>query len=124
MIGSWEVPASWFLSFPAICVILLSPVFGWIWLKLGAARAFDAGEARLGLVFGAIGFVVMALAAIGTRGGTVKVAPWWLLTTYFIHTVGELCLSPVGLSASPSSLRVGWWDSSWEPSSWATRSAT
>jgi POT family proton-dependent oligopeptide transporter len=99
MIGAWEVPASWFLSFPAICVILLAPVFGWIWLKLGRREPSMPAKLGLGLVFGGIGFVVMVLAAIGTQGGSVKVAPWWLLTTYFIHTVGELCLSPVGLSS-------------------------
>ncbi len=99
MIGSWEVPASWFLSFPAICVILLAPVFGTIWLKLGRREPSMPAKLGFGLVFGALGFVVMVLAAIGTRGGTARVAPWWLLTTYFIHTVGELCLSPVGLSS-------------------------
>jgi POT family proton-dependent oligopeptide transporter len=99
MIGSWEVPASWFLSFPAICVILLAPVFGWIWLKLGRREPSMPAKLGFGLVFGGLGFVVMVLAAIGTQGGAVRVAPWWLLTTYFIHTVGELCLSPVGLSS-------------------------
>jgi POT family proton-dependent oligopeptide transporter len=99
MIGSWEVPASWFLSFPAICVILLAPVFGWIWLKLGRREPSMPAKLGCGLVFGGLGFVVMVLAAVGTRGGAVRVAPWWLLTTYFIHTVGELCLSPVGLSS-------------------------
>jgi len=99
MIGSWEVPASWFLSFPAICVILLAPVFGALWLKLGRREPSMPAKLGCGLVFGGLGFVVMVLAAIGTRGGTARVAPWWLLTTYFIHTVGELCLSPVGLSS-------------------------
>jgi POT family proton-dependent oligopeptide transporter len=99
MIGSWEIPASWFLSFPAICVILLAPVFGNLWLKLGRREPSMPAKLGLGLVFGGLGFVVMVFAAIGTRGGAAKVAPWWLLTTYFIHTVGELCLSPVGLSS-------------------------
>lgn len=53
----------------------------------------------LGLVLLAIGLFVMVVAAVQTRGGTVKVGPWWLILTYFIHTVGELCLSPVGLSS-------------------------
>jgi len=99
MIGSWEIPASWFLSFPAICVILLAPVFGNLWLKLGRREPSMPAKLGTGLVFGGLGFVVMVFAAIATRGGAAKVAPWWLLTTYFIHTVGELCLSPVGLSS-------------------------
>jgi POT family proton-dependent oligopeptide transporter len=53
----------------------------------------------LGLVLLAIGMFVMVVAATNTHGGADKVGPWWLVTTYFIHTVGELCLSPVGLSS-------------------------
>jgi POT family proton-dependent oligopeptide transporter len=99
MVGSWEIPASWFLSFPGVCVILLAPVFGWIWLKLGRREPSMPAKLGFGLVFLAIGFVVMVVAATRTQGGAVRVAPGWLLLTYIIHTVGELCLSPVGLSS-------------------------
>ncbi len=99
MIGGFEMPASWFQSVPPICVILLAPVFGWIWLKLGRREPSMPAKLGYGLVFLAVGFVVMVLAANGTRGGTTRVGPGWLVATYFIHTVGELCLSPVGLSS-------------------------
>ena len=99
MIGAWEMPASWLQSVPPICVILLSPVFAWVWLRLGSKEPSMPAKLGLGLVLLAIGLFVMVWAAVQTRGGTVKVAPWWLILTYFIHTVGELCLSPVGLSS-------------------------
>ena len=99
MIGAWEMPASWLQSVPPICVILLSPVFAWVWLRLASKEPSMPAKLGLGLVLLAIGLFVMVWAAVQTRGGTVKVAPWWLILTYFIHTVGELCLSPVGLSS-------------------------
>ncbi len=99
MIGSWEMPASWLQSVPPICVIILSPVFAWVWLRLASREPSMPAKLGMGLVLLAIGLFVMVVAAIQTRGGTVKVGPGWLILTYFIHTVGELCLSPVGLSS-------------------------
>ena len=99
MVGSWEVPASWFQAVPPTFVILLSPVFSLVWLRLRDGGPSMPAKLGLGLVLLAIGMFVMAVAAANTRGGADKVGPWWLVTTYFIHTVGELCLSPVGLSS-------------------------
>jgi POT family proton-dependent oligopeptide transporter len=93
-------PASWYQSANPIFIILLAPVFAWIWVTLGkrnldpsAPAKFGLGLAQLGL-----GFVVMMFAAqlVVRSGGDV--APTWLLLTYLLHTTGELCLSPVGLS--------------------------
>ncbi|MGH9369553.1 MAG: peptide MFS transporter [Thermoanaerobaculia bacterium] len=99
MFGGWEMPASWFQSVPPIYVILLAPVFGWIWLKLGSREPSMPAKFGYGLVFLSLGFLVMVAAASATRGGSARVGPGWLVMTYFIHTVGELCLSPVGLSS-------------------------
>jgi POT family proton-dependent oligopeptide transporter len=99
LVGGFEIPASWFVSVQAIAVILLSPVAGWIWLRLGRREPTMSAKLGLGLLFLAIGFVVMVVAAVRTQGGAAKVGPGWLVTTYFIHVVGELCLSPVGLSS-------------------------
>ncbi len=99
MIGSWEMPASWLQSVPPIFVILLSPVFAWVWIRLGSKEPSMPAKLGLGLVLLAIGLFVMVVAAVQTRGGSVKVGAGWLVLTYFIHTVGELCLSPVGLSS-------------------------
>ena len=99
MIASWEMPASWFQAFPAICVIVLSPVFGWVWIRLRDHQPSMPAKLGYGLVLLAIGLVVMVVAAQHTGGGATRVGPGWLLTTYFLHVVGELCLSPVGLSS-------------------------
>jgi POT family proton-dependent oligopeptide transporter len=99
VIAGWEMPASWLQSVPPICVIVLAPIFGWIWMKLGSREPSMPGKFGYGLVFLGIGFAVMVVAAVNTRGGTSKVGPGWLVGTYFLHTVGELCLSPVGLSS-------------------------
>ncbi len=99
MVGTWEMPASWFQAVPPTFVILLSPVFSLVWLKLRDGGPSMPAKLGLGLVLLAIGMFVMAVAAAHTHAGANKVGPWWLVTVYFIHTVGELCLSPVGLSS-------------------------
>jgi len=99
MIGGWELPASTLQSIPPWCVIILSPVFSWVWLRLQDRGPSMPAKLGYGLVLLAIGFFVMVVASAKTHGGADKVSAWWLVTTYFLHTVGELCLSPVGLSS-------------------------
>jgi proton-dependent oligopeptide transporter, POT family len=99
VIFGWEFPASMLQSIPPWCVIILSPVFSWVWLRLQDRGPSMPAKLGLGLVLLAIGFFVMVVASVNTHGGADKVTPWWLVTTYFLHTVGELCLSPVGLSS-------------------------
>lgn len=96
----WEMPASWLQSVNPIFIILLSPVFGWLWITL-AKRNMEPGtpiKFSLGLIILGLGFGVMAIAsAIVAKGN--QVMPTWLIITYFLHTTGELSFSPVGLSA-------------------------
>ena len=95
-----EYPAGWFQSIGPIFVITLSPVAGAVWIWL-ARRHLDPSipiKFGLGLLFLAIGFAVMAGASILVAGGK-QVGPSWLIMTYLVHTFGELCLSPVGLSS-------------------------
>jgi proton-dependent oligopeptide transporter, POT family len=94
----FEIPASWFQSINALLIIALAPVFAWIWVRLGSREPSSPAKFSLGLVFVGLGFVVMVLAAMRAEGGA-QVSPAWLWMTYFLHTIGELCLSPVGLSA-------------------------
>ncbi len=94
----WTYPASWMQSVNALLIILLAPVAGWVWIKLGKRDPSSPAKFSLGLFFLGAGFAVMVLAAQAAAGG-VKVSPLWLVATYLLHTVGELCLSPVGLSA-------------------------
>ena len=92
----WQYPSSWFQSVPAIFVIILAPIIGAIWQKLGARQPSSPGKFTIGLFFAGIAFVVIAFASTLTGAG--RVSPMWLVIVYFLQTIGELCLSPVGLS--------------------------
>ncbi len=97
---AWDIPASWFQSVNPVFVIVLAPLFAGMWVRL-ARRNLDPSipvKFGLGLVFLAIGFLIMMGASMLVAAGH-KVLPTWLLSIYLIHTFGELCLSPVGLSS-------------------------
>jgi POT family proton-dependent oligopeptide transporter len=89
-------PSSWFQSVPAVFVIILSPIFAAIWQSLGDRQPSSPAKFAFGLLFAGLAFGVLTVAASLTGGG--RVSPWWLVGVYFIQTLGELCLSPVGLS--------------------------
>jgi proton-dependent oligopeptide transporter, POT family len=100
MIFGWEMPASWLQSVNPMFIILLAPFFAALWINLGR-RNLDPSlpvKLALGLLQLALGFLVLYFAAGYVVQGE-KVAPTWLILTYLLHTTGELCLSPVGLSA-------------------------
>ena len=99
-LGFWEVPASWLQSVNALFIIILAPVFGYVWLFLASIRRNPSIPAKfaLGLLGLSAGFFVIAWGASNASAGNL-VTPAWLVVTYFLHTVGELCLSPVGLSS-------------------------
>ncbi len=90
-------PSSWFQSVNPIFVILLAPVFAALWVRLGARQPSHAVKFALGLAFLASSFALMIPAAQLTAAG--KVSPLWLVGLFLLQTIGELCLSPVGLSA-------------------------
>jgi POT family proton-dependent oligopeptide transporter len=94
----YDFPPSWFQSLNSLFLILLAPVFAWIWIKLGKKDPTSPTKFTLGLVFVAAGFAILVFAAKQAEQG-VLVSPLWLTATYLLHTIGELCLSPVGLSA-------------------------
>ncbi len=94
----WEMPASWLQSINPIFIIALAPVFGWLWVSLGSREPSIPVKFGLGLLLLGIGFLVMSWASVYAVDG-VKVSAAWLVVTYFLHTTGELCLSPVGLSS-------------------------
>ncbi len=112
VVSGYEFPASWFQWVPALFVILQAPLFAWLWVRLDKRQPSSPAKFSLGLVFVGLGFVVMMAASLS---GEV-VGPGWLLATYFLHVVGEMCLSPVGLStvtklapARVTSLMMGVW---------------
>ena len=100
MLFGYQFPAGWFQSVQPFFIIALSPFVGYMWLKLAARNLNPSTPVKfgLGLILMAMGFLVMVGAARVAVSGALA-APYWLIVTYFFHTVGELFLSPVGLSA-------------------------
>ncbi|MGD9835800.1 MAG: peptide MFS transporter [Piscinibacter sp.] len=95
----FDFPASWMQSLNPIFIICgLAPAFAWLWFRLGPREPSSPAKFALGLLFMALGYAVMIGAAANAAAG-VRVSPLWLTTMYFLHTIGEMCLSPVGLSA-------------------------
>ncbi len=89
--------ASWFVSVQAAFVILLSPAFAWLWVTLGPRQPSSPAKFALALLFVGLAFVLLMPAGAIAQGG-VRISPLWLVAAYFIEELGELCLSPVGLS--------------------------
>ena len=89
-------PSSWWQSVNSIWVILLAPVFAYLWIALGHKQPSSPMKFALGLLFVSLSFVLMVPAAKLTADG--KVGPLWLVGLFFLQTVGEMLLSPVGLS--------------------------
>ncbi|MDT7858019.1 peptide MFS transporter [Rubrivirga sp. S365] len=115
--GLRAVPAAWFQSANAFFIFTIAPVVAAIWVSLGRRGKDPASPTKfgIGLVLLGLGFVVMVGAGIAAGSGA-QVSPWWLVLTYLLHTLGELTLSPVGLSAMTklaparvSSLMMGVW---------------
>jgi POT family proton-dependent oligopeptide transporter len=95
----FSFPSSWFQSVPAAFVILLAPVMAWLWLKLGKHEPSSPAKFVLGLLFAGFAFLILVPAGmIAQSGSNTLVSPWWLVVSYFVIEIGELALSPVGLS--------------------------
>lgn len=94
----WSFPSSWLQSVNSLFIIILAPVFAWIWIRLGTRDPSSPTKFGFGLLFAGLGFLVMVFAAQAAGHG-FRVSPMWLVVTYLLHTIGELCLSPVGLSS-------------------------
>lgn len=117
MIGNWEMPASWFQSVNPLAIIVLAPLFSVLWGSLHKRNLEPASPRKMayGLLLLCLGYIVIAMAVKGVDS-TVKISMWWLIALYVLHTMGELCLSPIGLSMvsklSPArfaSLLMGVW---------------
>ncbi len=99
LIGNWEIPASWFQAINAIGIIALAPIISslWIWLTHRNKNPSIPIKFSFGLILLGLGFIIMQIAK-NTSIDTPLVSPLWLVSVYTIHTVAELCLSPIGLS--------------------------
>lgn len=98
-LGIFTVPASLFQSLNSIFVISFAPLVAWLWIKLGNRNAEPSSPTKMawGLFLLAIGYLIIAYGVKGVQPG-VKVSMMWLISMYAFHTLGELCLSPIGLS--------------------------
>ena len=94
-----EFPAEWFQSINPLMILMLAPVFASLWVRLARSSFSPSTPAKMaiGLITLGAGFGFMVLGAQAAEGGS-KVTPFWIIAALFVHTCGELCLSPVGLS--------------------------
>ncbi len=95
-IGGWEFPASWLQSLTPFYVILLAPIFARLWIRMGDRQPSSPAKFALGLAAIGAAFCLLVPASALTASG--KISPLWLAGVYFLDVVGEMCLSPVGLS--------------------------
>ena len=94
-----EFPSTWYQSLNSMFMIFgMAPLLAWLWIRLGPRQPSSPVKFALGLIFVGLGFVLIVPAAKMAQGQGVLVSPLWLVGLYFLHTIGELCLSPVGLS--------------------------
>jgi POT family proton-dependent oligopeptide transporter len=94
----YSFPPSWFQALPPLFVILLAPLFAWLWIRLGSRAPSSAAKFTIGLLCVALGFGVLIFPA----GSGAEASPFWLVLTYLLLAAGEMCLGPVGLSATTS----------------------
>jgi POT family proton-dependent oligopeptide transporter len=95
----FSFPSSWFQSVQPIFVITLAPIFAWIWVRLGPRNPSVPAKLALGVLFMGVAFLILVPAGAMAQSQGVRVSPWWLVASYGISELGELCLYPVGLSA-------------------------
>jgi len=99
VIGGFEVPTTWFQSLNPVFIVVFAPVLAALWVRLGPREPTSPVKFGFGLALLGIGFLFMVGAAMQQGGDpTVKTSMMWLVAAYFFHTMGELCLSPIGLS--------------------------
>ena len=94
----WKFPSSWLQSVQPIFVVILAPVFAWLWRWLGRHEPSSPAKFGFGLLFVGLAFLLLVPAGAMAQNAGIKVSPFWLVWAYFITELGELCLSPVGLS--------------------------
>ena len=96
-LGFFTVPSSWFQSLNSVFVVAFAPIFAWLWIKLGKKDPSAPTKMAIGLMLLAIGYLWIAFG-VKNVGTGIKVSMIWLIGMYMLHTWGELCLSPIGLS--------------------------
>ncbi|KOA95877.1 peptide MFS transporter, partial [Xanthomonas arboricola] len=97
-LGGWMFPVGWFQSVNTLAILVLGPVFVWLWVALKSANPSIPRKFGLGLIFNGLAFALLMYALSALVDDAGKIPFWTLFMVYVIQTVGELCLSPIGLS--------------------------
>ncbi len=100
-LGNFTIRPEWFQSVPSLVVVLFVPVFAWLWVWLSKRKLNPVTPVKfsLGPIFTGLGFAVMMGGSMVVVGGGLA-SPWWLILTFTLHTFGEICLYPTGMSAT------------------------
>ncbi len=109
VIFGWEMPASWFQVINPFLIVALAPLYSILWVKLGRRNMNPTQSLKIfyGLILLGVGYIFMVFAGIKSSDGFL-VGPQWLALAYLLHTMGELCLSPTGLSFVTKASPVRW----------------
>ncbi|WP_460731989.1 peptide MFS transporter [Lysobacter tyrosinilyticus] len=98
-LSGWEFPTAWFQSVNSVAIITIAPVMAWMWVRMGKMNPSIPRKFGLGLVFNGLAFLLLMFALTKLVDPQTLKIPFWTLTmVYVIQSVGELCLSPIGLS--------------------------
>ncbi|TBR40454.1 MULTISPECIES: peptide MFS transporter [Dyella] len=96
--GGWIFPVGWFQSVNSLAIITIAPILAWLWLKMGRNNPSIPRKFGLGLIFNGLAFLLLMVALSSMVNDAGKIPFWTLFMVYVIQSVGELCLSPIGLS--------------------------
>ena len=94
----WTFPVGWFQSVNSLAIITLAPIIAWTWIKMGRANPSIPRKFGLGIIFNGLAFLLLMGALSGMVDAAGKIPFWTLFMVYVTQSVGELCLSPIGLS--------------------------
>ena len=96
--GTSDFPVSWFQSVNSVAIIVLAPMMAWLWVRMGRNNPIIPRKFALGLIFNGLAFLLLMFALSSMVDGSGKIPFWTLFMVYVIQSLGELCLSPIGLS--------------------------
>ena len=97
-IGGWIFPVGWFQSVNSLAIITIAPILAWLWIRMGRANPSIPRKFGLGIIFNGLAFLLLMFALSSLVDDMGKIPFWTLFMVYVIQSVGELCLSPIGLS--------------------------
>ncbi|WP_407058446.1 peptide MFS transporter [Paracerasibacillus soli] len=97
-IGGFLIASSWFQSINPVYIVIFAPLFAVLWTKLGKRQPTTPVKFALGVILAGLSFLIMLIPLTGASSGSIN--PLWLVLSFFVVTVGELLLSPVGASAT------------------------